>query len=80
MAAFDPANAVDMSAAADFVPELWSDEVIASYKANLVVAGLCTLFQHNGKKGDAINIQRQAIDQLNRAFRQLNNATFLDLD
>ena len=44
------------SEAAPFVPELWSDEVVAPYKANLVLAKLVTLMPHNKKKGDTINI------------------------
>lgn len=40
----------------NFIPEIWSDEIIASYKANLVLGALVTRFNHNGKKGDTINI------------------------
>lgn len=39
-----------------FIPELWSDEVIASYKTNLVMANLVSKMNHNGKKGDVIHI------------------------
>lgn len=42
--------------AAVFIPELWSDEVIATYKANLVLANAVTRMNHNGKKGDVIRI------------------------
>ena len=42
--------------AANFIPELWSDEVIAGYKKNLVVANLVTRMSHKGKKGDTIHI------------------------
>ena len=42
--------------AATFIPELWSDETIAAYKSNLVVANLVTRMNHKGKKGDGINI------------------------
>jgi N4-gp56 family major capsid protein len=41
-----------------FIPELWSDEIIAAYKANLVVAPLVTKINHVGKKGDSIHIPR----------------------
>ena len=40
----------------NFIPELWSDEVIGAYKSNLVLANLVTKLSHKGKKGDAINI------------------------
>lgn len=39
-----------------FIPEIWSDEVIATYKANLVAANLVRNLNHQGKKGDTINI------------------------
>jgi N4-gp56 family major capsid protein len=42
----------------NFIPELWSDEVIGAYKANLVVANLVTKMSHKGKKGDSINIPK----------------------
>jgi len=41
---------------AHFIPELWSDETIAAYKSNLVVANLVTRLNHKGKKGDTIHI------------------------
>jgi len=40
----------------NFVPELWSDEVIASYKSNLVLANLVRKLNHKGKKGDTIRL------------------------
>ena len=45
-----------VTTAANFIPELWSDEVIAGYKKNLVVANLVTRMSHKGKKGDTIHI------------------------
>jgi N4-gp56 family major capsid protein len=40
----------------NFIPQLWSDEVIASYKANLTMANLVRKLNHRGKKGDTIKI------------------------
>ncbi len=40
----------------NFIPELWSDEVVAAYKANLVMANLVRKLNHQGKKGDTIRI------------------------
>ena len=40
----------------NFIPELWSDEVIAAYKNNLVLANLVRKLSHVGKKGDTIKI------------------------
>tara|TARA_R110002153_G_scaffold19514_2_gene67250 strand:- start:105 stop:965 length:861 start_codon:yes stop_codon:yes gene_type:complete len=44
--------------AAKFIPALWSDEVIANYKQNLVLANLVTKMNHSGKKGDSIHIPK----------------------
>ena len=49
-------NQVGVSVAGNFIPELWSDEVIGAYKTNLVVANLVTKLSHKGKKGDTIHI------------------------
>lgn len=46
---------VTTTTAATFIPALWSDEVIAAYKSNLVVANHVTKMNHQGKKGDTIN-------------------------
>ena len=51
-------NHVTTTTAAVFIPELWSDEVIAAYKSNLVVANLVTKINHKGKKGDTIHIPK----------------------
>lgn len=47
---------VDNTSAATFIPELWSDEVKAAYKKNLVLANLVKKMPMNGKKGDTIRI------------------------
>ena len=49
-------NQVTTTIANNFIPELWSDEVIGAYKSNLVVANLVTKLSHKGKKGDTIYI------------------------
>jgi len=49
-------NHVTTSVANNFIPELWSDEVVGAYRANLVVANLVTKLNHKGKKGDTIHI------------------------
>jgi hypothetical protein len=51
-------NHVTNTTAAVFIPELWSDEVIAAYKANLVIANLITKINHVGKKGDTFHIPK----------------------
>ena len=49
-------NQQTITTAANFIPELWSDEVIAGYKKNLVLGNLVTKINHSGKKGDTIHI------------------------
>lgn len=53
-------NHVIASEVPNFIPELWSDEVIASYKLNLVVAALVRKLNHRGKRGDTIRIPTPA--------------------
>ena len=49
-------NTVDVTDAATFIPQVWSLETLAAYKANLVMAALVTQLNHKGKKGSVINI------------------------
>ena len=41
-----------------FIPQMWSDEVVATYKSNLVAANLVRNLNHSGKKGDSIIIPK----------------------
>ena len=43
---------------ATFIPELWSDEIIAAYKQNLVMANLVSKMSFKGKKGDTLHIPK----------------------
>ena len=57
--AYFTANAVvDKTAAGTFVPEIWSDEVIAAYPKNLKLAPLVKRIAMSGKKGDVIHIPK----------------------
>ena len=51
-------GAVDNTSAAKFIPEIWSDEVIAAYEKNLVLAPLVKKLSMQGKKGDTIHIPK----------------------
>jgi N4-gp56 family major capsid protein len=51
-------NNTTAAVAGNFIPELWSDEVIGAYKSNLVLANLVTKMSHKGKKGDTIHIPK----------------------
>ncbi len=54
--AFNPANSVTTTTAATFIPEIWSDEIVAAYKKNLVLANLVMKMNFKGKKGDTVHI------------------------
>lgn len=51
-------NHQTLATADKFIPQIWSDEVIASYKQSLVLANLVTRMNHVGKKGDSIHIPK----------------------
>ena len=54
--AFSGSPAVTRGIANNFIPELWSDEVIGAYKKQLVMANVVTKLSHKGKKGDKVYI------------------------
>ena len=49
---------VNKTAAATFIPEIWSDEVIAAYQKNLKMAPLVKKLPMTGKKCDVIHIPK----------------------
>ena len=49
---------VNKSNADKFIPEIWSDEVVAAYKKNLVLANLVNKMTMKGKKGDTLHIPK----------------------
>jgi N4-gp56 family major capsid protein len=51
-----PTPAVTVTTAATFIPEIWSDEIIAAYKKNLVMANIVMKMNFKGKKGDTVHI------------------------
>src|SRR5210317_1212950 len=57
--AYFTANAiVDKTAAGTFIPEIWSDEVIAAYQKNLKMSPLVKKISMSGKKGDTIHVPK----------------------
>ena len=54
--AFSPSNSVTTTTADKFIPDIWSDEIVAAYKKNLVLANLVMKMNFRGKKGDVIHI------------------------
>jgi N4-gp56 family major capsid protein len=51
-------NHVTNTTAATFIPELWSDEIVAAYKKSLVLANVVNKMPMRGKKGDTIRIPK----------------------
>ena len=49
---------VGKAEAGTFIPDIWSDEVIASYQKNLVLANLVKKLSMTGKKGDTLHIPK----------------------
>ena len=45
-----------ITTAANYIPEIWSNDVIAGYKANVVMANLVRKINHKGKRGDTIHV------------------------
>ena len=50
------ANNTTVTTAATFIPEIWSDEIVAAYKKNLVAANLVKRMSFKGKRGDTVHI------------------------
>ena len=70
--------------AAKFIPELWSDEVLAAYKQNLVLANLVKKISMSGKKGDTLHIPKPtrgaAIAKLANTAVTIQNETATHVD
>jgi len=47
-----------LTEAATFIPEIWSDEIIAAYQKNLKMAPLVKKLSMSGKKGDKLHIPK----------------------
>jgi hypothetical protein len=65
MAAFNGNNNVNLTRLSNssrqrsnsaFITELWSDEISAAYKSNLVMPQLVVVMNHVGKKGDTVHV------------------------
>ena len=51
-------NHQTITTADKFIPEVWSDEIIATYKKNLVAANLIKKMNFVGKKGDTVHLPK----------------------
>lgn len=54
--AYGTNNAVTAAAAATFIPEVWSDEIVAAYEKKIVMANLVKRMSMKGKKGDTVHV------------------------
>ena len=55
---FGAAGNTAKTEAATFIPEIWSDEIIAAYQKNLKMAPLVKKIAMSGKKGDKLHIPK----------------------
>ena len=53
-----------------FIPEVWSDEIIATYKKNLVAANLIKKMNFVGKKGDTVHLPKPGRMSANQKVAQ----------
>ncbi|CAB4141011.1 hypothetical protein UFOVP411_11 [uncultured Caudovirales phage] len=60
------ARAVTATTAAAFIPDMWSDEIVAAYKRALVMASNVRRITVAGKKGDVLNIPAPTRAQANQ--------------
>ena len=51
-------NHVTNTTGATFIPEIWSDEIVAAYEKSLVLANLVNRMPMTGKKGDTLHIPK----------------------
>jgi len=58
-------NPTTVTTAANFIKELWSDEVIAVYKANTVMVPLVGSMPFSGQKGDTVHIPKPTRGSVN---------------
>jgi hypothetical protein len=58
-------NPTTVTTAANFIKELWSDEVIAVYKANTVMTPLIQSMPFSGVKGDTVHIPKPSRGSVN---------------
>ena len=61
-----------------FIPELWSDEIVAAYKKNLMMANLVNKMSMVGKKGDTLHIPKPTRGSAN--VKAANTAVTIQAD
>jgi hypothetical protein len=63
--AYGTANAVTAATAGNFIPEIWSDEIVAAWKRELVATGIIRTMDFTGRKGDTIHVPSPTRGQAN---------------
>jgi len=58
-------SAVTTTTAATFIPEIWSDEILAEYEKSLVMKPLVKSIRMSGKKGDTIHVPMPSRSEAN---------------
>lgn len=58
-------NPTTVTTAANFIKELWSDEVLAVYKANTVMVPLVQSMPFSGRKGDTVHVPKPSRGSVN---------------
>lgn len=51
-------NSIDVTDVAEFIPDVWSDDILAAYKKNKILAQLVSKINHKGRRGDTIHIPK----------------------
>jgi len=78
-----PGGFVGKSDTATFIPDIWSDEVVAAYQKSLVLANLVKKISMTGKKGDVLHIPKPvrgtASAKAENTAVTVQNATELDV-
>ena len=69
---------VNKTNADKFIPEIWSHEVLAAYKKNLVLANLVTKMSMKGKKGDTLHVPKPT--RGNAAAKAANTTVTIQAD
>ena len=68
--AYAKGDSVNNTNHATFIPEMWSDEIIAEYEKSLVMKPLVKALKVSGKKGDTIRIPMPVRGEANKKVQE----------
>ena len=75
-----PGPGGNIGTAATFIPQIWSDEVIAEYEKNLVLANLVKKMSMKGKKGDVIHVPSPIRGNSSQKVSELQVSLIADIE